>query len=163
MRHGDKVKKLGRRVGHRTSLLKNLVAALFVHERIRTTLPKAKEARRLADRLISFALSNTVAARREAAKIITDKALLKKLFNEIGPRFVDRPGGWTRVLRLGPRPGDAAEMAILELVVRKESHKELEAKERAAKERGSRGRGGKTGKTDKGAAPSEGRRKKGEA
>lgn len=136
MRHGDKVKKLGRQPHHRAALLKNLVAALFTHERIRTTLPKAKETSRVAERLIAYARKNDVAARREAARIITDKTLLKKLFDKIGPRFTERAGGCTRVLRLGPRPGDAAEMALLELVVREESHKERQAKERAAKEKG---------------------------
>ena len=136
MRHGDKVKKLGRRLNLRTALLRNLVIALFTHERIRTTLPKARETGRLAERLIAFARKNDVAARREVARIITDKTLLKKLFDQIGPRFADRAGGCTRVLRLGPRPGDAAEMALLELVVREETHKEKQAKERAAKEKG---------------------------
>jgi large subunit ribosomal protein L17 len=155
VRHGDKVKKLGRREGHRAALLKNLVAALFIHERIRTTLPKAREARRLAERLIAYARQNTLASRREAARTITDKTLLKKLFDVIGPRFADRSGGWTRVLRLGPRPGDAAEMALLELVVREESHKEKRAKEAAAKEKG--GRKAKTKAEKKPGEPKKGR------
>ncbi len=157
MRHGDKVKKLGRRRNLRTALLKNLVAALFTHERIRTTLPKAKETRRLAERLIRFARQNDLAARREVARIITDKDLLKKLFDKIGPRFVDRSGGWTRVLRLGPRPGDAAEMALLELVVREETHKEKQAKARAAKEKG--GKKSKAKPEKKPAEPKGGRQK----
>jgi large subunit ribosomal protein L17 len=136
LRHGDKVKKLGRTAQHRRALMRNLVTALFEHERIRTTLAKAKESRRFADRLITFALKNTLAARREAGRFIQDKTVLKKLFDVIGPRFTGRPGGFTRVLRLGPREGDAAEMALLELVVREERHHEKKAKEAAAKQKG---------------------------
>jgi large subunit ribosomal protein L17 len=115
LRHGDKVKKLGRTAQHRLALMRNLATALFEHERIRTTLAKAKESRRFADRMITFALKNTLAARREVGRDIHDKTVLKKLFDVIGPRFVGRPGGFTRVLKLGPREGDAAEMALLEL------------------------------------------------
>lgn len=138
MRHSDSVKKLGRTSTHRRALFRNLTSQLFTYERIRTTLPKAKEARKFAERLIGFAKKNTVAARREAAKFISDKTLVKKLFDVIGPRFVDRPGGYTRILRLGPRDSDGAEMAILELVIREERHKEREAKAAAAKEKGGR-------------------------
>lgn len=136
MRHGDKVKKLGRTAQHRLALMRNLVTALFEHERIRTTLAKAKESRRFADRMVTFALKNTVAARREVGRDIHNKTVLKKLFDVIGPRFVGRPGGFTRVLRLGPREGDAAEMALLELVVREERHQEKKAKAAAAKQKG---------------------------
>ena len=138
MRHGDKVKKLGRTAQHRLALMRNLVTALFEHERIKTTLAKAKESRRFADRMITFALKNSVAARREVGRDIHDKTVLKKLFDVIGPRFVGRPGGFTRVLRLGPREGDAAEMALLELVIREERHHEKKAKEAAAKQKGGR-------------------------
>ena len=144
MRHGDKVKKLGRTAQHRLALMRNLVTALFEHERIRTTLPKAKESRRFADRMVAFALKNNVAARREVGRFIQDKTVLKKLFDVIGPRFAGRPGGFTRVLRLGPREGDGAEMALLELVIREERHHEKKAKEAAAKRKG-----GKKAKPDK--------------
>ena len=144
MRHGDKVKKLGRTAQHRLALMRNLVTSLFEHERIKTTLPKAKESRRFADRMITFALKNNVAARREVGRFIQDKTVLKKLFDVIGPRFAGRPGGYTRVLRLGPREGDGAEMALLELVIREERHHEKKAKEAAAKQRG-----GKKAKPDK--------------
>jgi large subunit ribosomal protein L17 len=144
LRHGDKVKKLGRTTQHRLALMRNLVTALFEHERIRTTLPKAKECRRFADRMVTFALKNNVAARREAGKFIQDKTVLKKLFDVIGPRFVGRPGGYTRVLQLGPREGDGAEMALLELVVREERHHEKKAKEAAGKQKG-----GKKAKPDR--------------
>ena len=136
MRHGDKVKKLGRTAQHRLSLMRNLVTALFEHERIKTTLAKAKESRRFADRMVTFALKNDVAARREVGRFIQDKTVLKKLFDVIGPRFVGRPGGFTRVLRLGPREGDGAEMALLELVVREERHHEKKARAAAAKQKG---------------------------
>lgn len=144
MRHGDKVKKLGRTAQHRLALMRNLVTSLFEHERIRTTLAKAKESRRFADRMITFALKNDLAARREVGRFIQDKTVLKKLFDVIGPRFAGRPGGFTRVLRLGPREGDAAEMALLELVIREERHHEKKAKEAAAKQKG-----GKKSKPDK--------------
>jgi large subunit ribosomal protein L17 len=136
LRHGDKVKKLGRTAQHRLSLMRNLVTALFEHERIKTTLAKAKESRRFADRMVTFALKNNVAARREVGRFIQDKTVLKKLFDVIGPRFVGRPGGFTRVLRLGPREGDGAEMALLELVVREERHHEKKARAAAAKQKG---------------------------
>lgn len=136
MRHGDKVKKLGRTAQHRLALMRNLITSLFEHERIRTTLAKAKESRRFADRMITFAVKNTLAARREVGRDIHDKTVLKKLFDVIGPRFVGRPGGFTRVLRLGPREGDGAEMALLELVIREERHHEKKAKAAAAKQKG---------------------------
>ncbi len=124
MRHGDRVKKLGRKREHRIALMRNLVRALIKYERIRTTVAKAKEARRYAERLVRQACTNTLSARREVAKFIIDKALVGKLFNEIAPRFVDRQGGYTRIYRLGPRPGDSAEMAYLEFVVRSEKEKQ---------------------------------------
>ena len=136
MRHGDKVKKLGRTAQHRRALMRNVVTALLQHERIKTTLAKAKESRRFADRMIALALKNNVAARREVVRFISDRTVLKKLFDVIGPRFAGRPGGFTRVLRLGPREGDAAEMALLELVIREERHHEKKAKEAAAKQKG---------------------------
>jgi large subunit ribosomal protein L17 len=120
MKHGVKTKKLGRTQAHRKALLRNLVRSLFVYERIRTTLPKAKVAQRLAERLITYSKLGTLAARRNAQSILTDKPITKKLFDDIGPRFKDRVGGSTRILRLGPRPSDGAEMSYLELVVRKE-------------------------------------------
>ncbi|MBM3315808.1 50S ribosomal protein L17, partial [candidate division WOR-3 bacterium] len=133
---GDKVKKLGRTATHRRALMRNLVSALVRHERIRTTISKAKVAQQLAERLLRFAALNTLAARREAFAVIADKTLVKKLFDDIGPRLAARPGGRTRVLKLGPRPGDSAEMALLELVVRKEPEKEKAARAKAAKAKG---------------------------
>jgi len=120
VRHGDRVRKLGRTRSHRQALLRNLVSALVQHERIRTTLPKARQAQRLAERMMRLVLVNTLASRRQAARTIQSRTLLKKLFDEVGPRFAGRAGGCTRLYRLGHRPGDSAEVALLEFSVRKE-------------------------------------------
>ena len=116
MRHGDRVKKLGRKKEHRIALLRNLCRSLFILEKIRTTLPKAKEAKKMAEHLIEFAKRNDLAARRRIYRQIQDHKLVKIICDEIGPRFSERHGGYTRIYRLGPRLGDGAEMAILELV-----------------------------------------------
>jgi large subunit ribosomal protein L17 len=124
-------------------LYRNLVTALFKHERIQTTVPKAKEARSVAEKLITFAKRGDLHARRMAARKVNEPAVLQKLFEEIGPRYAERPGGYTRIMRLGPRKGDNAELAILELVdntarpkhtdslKRKRARKILEAQEKA--------------------------------
>ncbi|MGQ9678574.1 MAG: 50S ribosomal protein L17 [bacterium] len=149
MRHGDKVKKIGRKREHRRALLRNLVSSLIKYERIRTTVVKAKEAQRFAERLVSKACSGSLAARREVAKFISDKELVKKLFAEIAPRFTNRSGGYTRIYHLGNRPGDSAEMAYLEFVVRgtqdnfegskqKATAKKTGAKKKSSKEKGTR-------------------------
>ena len=121
MRHGDRVKKLGRTKEHRRALLKNLCRSLFIFEKIKTTLPKAKAARQMAERLIEHAKRNDLAARRQIYRYIPDHKLVKIVCNEIGPKFANRPGGYTRIYRLGPRLGDGAEMAILELVEQSEA------------------------------------------
>jgi large subunit ribosomal protein L17 len=118
MRHGIKLKKLGRKAAHRLALLKNLCRALFIHERIKTTLQKAKEARRLAERLIEFAKHNDLAAKRYVYRYIPDHKLVKIICGDIAPKFAERKGGYTRIYRLGPRTGDGAEMVILELIER---------------------------------------------
>lgn len=128
MRHGDKVKKLGRKREHRVALMRALVTALIKYERIRTTVAKAKEARRVAERLVRQALSGTLASRRQVARVIPDKSLVRKLFTEIAPRMAGRQGGYTRIYRLGHRPGDSAEMAFLEFVVRSEREKPQQEK-----------------------------------
>ena len=120
MKHRMGFKRLGRNRSHRLALYKAMVNALFKHERIRTTQVKAKEVRRVAERMITRARSDTVHNRRLIARSIGDRALLAKLFTDIAPRFADRPGGYTRILKLGPRYGDATEMVLLELVERKE-------------------------------------------
>ena len=118
MRHRVAHRKLGRVTPHRKALLRNLATALFEKERIRTTLPKAKELRPFAERLITLAKreDDRLHARRLAARDLQDPAVVKKLFESLGARFATRPGGYTRILRLGPRKGDGAEMAYLELV-----------------------------------------------
>jgi large subunit ribosomal protein L17 len=117
MRHNVDGRKLGRNATHRKALYRNLVISLIQHGRIRTTTPKAKEARRLAERLVTFAKRGDLSARRHVASILNDKAAVQKLFEEIGPRYADRAGGYTRVLRFGKlRRGDAADMALLEFV-----------------------------------------------
>ncbi len=116
MRHNVSGRKLNRTAAHRKALYRNLVTALFKHERIQTTVPKAKEARMVAEKLITFAKRGDLHARRMAARKLYEPAVLQKLFEEIGPRYAERPGGYTRIMRLGPRKGDNAELAILELV-----------------------------------------------
>jgi large subunit ribosomal protein L17 len=118
MRHRVAHRKLGRTTPHRIALLRNLTTALFEKERIRTTLPKAKEVRSFAEKLITLARreDNRLHARRQVARDIKSPAVVKKLFDTIGARFATRPGGYTRILRLGTRHGDGAEMAYLELV-----------------------------------------------
>jgi large subunit ribosomal protein L17 len=116
MRHRIKGRKLGRTSAHRLATLRNLSIALFTHERITTTLMKAKEMRSFAEKLITVSRKDTLHARRNVARDIRDKAALKKLFETLGPRYADRPGGYTRLYHVGHRPGDAADMAIVELV-----------------------------------------------
>jgi large subunit ribosomal protein L17 len=116
MRHNRDRRKLNRTASHRKAMLRNMVTSLFDRERIRTSRAKAKEARRLAERMITFARRGDLSARRHAARVVKDPVVLKKLFEEIGPRYVDRPGGYTRILGLGFRQGDAANMVILELI-----------------------------------------------
>ncbi len=116
MRHNVSGRKLNRTPAHRKMLYRNLVTALFKHERIQTTVPKAKEARIVAEKLITFAKKGDLHSRRIAARKVNEPEVLQKLFAEIGPRYAERPGGYTRIMRMGPRKGDAAEIAILELV-----------------------------------------------
>jgi large subunit ribosomal protein L17 len=115
MRHGMVNRKLGRTSAHRNALFRNQLASLIDRERIITTLPKAKELRPQIERLITLARTDSVHNRRQAIRIV-DEAMVTKLFGTLGPRFAERPGGYTRIIKLGPRRGDAAEMAILEFV-----------------------------------------------
>ena len=116
MRHLKQGRKLGRTTAHRKALLRNLATALLEHERIVTTEPKAKELRRVADKLVTLGKRGDLHARRQALQVVRSNAVVRKLFNDIAPRFAERQGGYTRVLRLGYRPGDAAAMAVIELV-----------------------------------------------
>jgi large subunit ribosomal protein L17 len=116
MRHNVGYRKLGRTSEHRRALLRNLASDLFRHERLKTTVPKARELRPFAERLITLARRDDLHARRQVVRQISDKDVVKKLFDTLGPRFAQRPGGYTRALKLGPRLGDGADMAIVELV-----------------------------------------------
>jgi len=108
--------RLGRKSSHRKALHRNMVTSLIKYERIKTTKAKAREIRRTAEKLVTRGKTDTVHNRRLAARVIYEKAALNKLFTEIGPRFADRPGGYTRIVKLGYRKGDAAEMVILEFL-----------------------------------------------
>lgn len=116
MRHHVAGRKLSRPTGHRMLMLRGMVADLIRHESITTTEPKAREVRRMAEKAITLAKKGTLHHRRRALSLLTDEHVVKKLFDEIGSRYEDRPGGYTRVIKLGPRKGDAAPMAILELL-----------------------------------------------
>ena len=116
MRHRLGYNKLSRKSSHRKALLRNLVKDLLHHESIRTTEAKAKETRRLAEKMITLGKDGTLHARRQALKFLNDKSLVTELFKELGPRYADRNGGYTRILKLGPRGGDGAPMARIELI-----------------------------------------------
>ena len=118
MRHRKSGRHLNRDSAHRKAMFRNLAVSLIEHEMIRTTVPKAKELRRVAEPLITLAKKDTVANRRLAFRRIGSKAAVGKLFSELGPRYVDRPGGYTRIVRAGHRAGDAAPVAVMELVNR---------------------------------------------
>ena len=121
MRHLKSGRKFSRTSSHREAMFKNMAASLFKHELIRTTLPKAKELRRVAEPLITLGKTPTLANRRLAFDRLRDRDVVTKLFNDLGPRFKARPGGYLRILKFGFRPGDAAPMALIELVDRPES------------------------------------------
>jgi large subunit ribosomal protein L17 len=120
MRHRNIGRQLSRNSSHRKAMLKNMAASLLQHEIIKTTLPKAKELRRVAEPLITLAKEDSVAKRRLAFARLRDRDVVTKLFNELGPRYQARPGGYLRILKCGYRAGDAAPMAIVELVDRPE-------------------------------------------
>jgi len=116
MRHKKSGRKLGRNSSHRKAMFRNMATSLVHHETIKTTVPKAKELRRVIEPLITLAKEDGVANRRLAFSRLRDKAAVGKLFSDLGPRFKERPGGYLRILKIGPRPGDAAPMAIVQLV-----------------------------------------------
>ena len=118
MRHRKSGRQLNRNSSHRKAMMSNMATSLFSHEVIRTTLPKAKELRRYAEPLITLAKDDSVAKRQLAFSRLRDKAAVGKLFSELGPRYKERPGGYTRILKCGFRPGDNAPMALVELVDR---------------------------------------------
>jgi large subunit ribosomal protein L17 len=135
MRHNVGYRKLGRTSEHRRALLRNLATDLFRHERLRTTLPKARELRPFAERLITLARRDDLHARRQVVRQISDRAVVKKLFDTLGPRFAQRPGGYTRALKLGPRLGDGADMAIVELVGSEPTFKKQKEDKKARRDR----------------------------
>src|SRR5436305_13284634 len=120
MRHRHGLRKLNRTSSHRLAMLRNMTNSLFKHEAIKTTLPKAKELRRVVEPLITLAKEPTLANRRLAFDRLRDRDIVTKLFNELGPRYKARPGGYTRILKMGFRVGDNAPMAFVELVDRPE-------------------------------------------
>ncbi len=116
MRHGKKVPKLGRTAAHRKAMLRNMVTDLFRHERIETTLPKAKALRPLAEKMVTLAKRGDLHARRQALAVVRDKGVVHKLFTELADRYRDRQGGYVRILKLGFRRGDNAPLALVEMV-----------------------------------------------
>ena len=118
MRHAKSGRKLNRTASHRKAMFANMAVALIKHEQIKTTLPKAKDLRRVVDRLITLGKRGGLQARRQALSTLRDDAIATKLFDDLGPRYKDRPGGYTRVIKAGFRYGDMAPMALIELVDR---------------------------------------------
>jgi large subunit ribosomal protein L17 len=116
MRHNKSGRKLGRNSGHRNAMLRNMVTSLIEHGRITTTDSRAKELRKLVDRMITLGKRGDLHARRQASQVIRTREVLAKLFDQVGPRFKDRPGGYTRIIKLGNRLGDNAPQSIIELV-----------------------------------------------
>lgn len=116
MIHRWKGKKLGRTAAHRNAMLSNQAQSLIRHKRIRTTLAKSKELRRFVERLVTMAKKDTIHARRQVGRVIQDKAIIKRLFDDIAPEFKERPGGYTQIFKLGPRPNDGAQMAYIQFV-----------------------------------------------
>jgi large subunit ribosomal protein L17 len=135
MHHRKKGRRFSRDSGHRQAMFANMAASLVKHEQIVTTLPKAKDLRRVMDKYITLAKKGDLNSRRIAASRMRDEAMVKKLFDVLGPRYKERNGGYTRVLKAGFRYGDSAPRAVIELVDRDESVKGVEDRERAARER----------------------------
>ena len=125
MRHGHGLRKLNRTSSHRLAMFRNMAVALLTHEAIKTTLPKAKELRRVVEPLITLGKNPTLANKRLAFARLRDRDAVVKLFDDIGPRFADRNGGYTRVLKMGHRQGDNAPMAFMELVERVEAEEQV--------------------------------------
>ena len=145
MRHRKAIRKLGRTASHRNATLSNIATSLFQHKQVRTTVEKAKAARSTVERMITFAKKGSLADRRQVLKTIRDKDVVRSLFDEIAPIYAGRNGGYTRVIKLGRRRGDGAEMALLELVgyegalvdkqrAREENKAEKKAKKKAEQE-----------------------------
>jgi len=156
MRHRNAGYKLGRVTQHRWALFRNLLVALFRHERIQTTEAKAKAVRGLADHMITLAKRDNLHARRQVLSMVPDTEVVGQLFGTIAPRFGDRNGGYTRLIKAGRRPGDSAPMVLLELVDRAETpkNKEKKAEKEQKAPKGDAGASGKRKKKEKAAAAS---------
>lgn len=131
MRHRSSTVKLGRTASHRDAMLRTMVTDFFRHEKIRTTQAKAKALRPYAEKLITLGKRESLHARRQAARLIRDKLVLRKLFDDLAPRYAERPGGYTRIIKLSQRAGDNADMAIIELVEAGATAKKKTAKKKA--------------------------------
>lgn len=157
MRHALRGRKLGRTSAHREALFRNQIQSLVENERIITTLPKAKELRPIAEKVITHGKHGTVHDRRWVLRWVARRELVSKIFDEIAPRFSERPGGYLRIVKLGPRQGDGAEMAVLELVERSEAAAAAPAD--SGKASGKKGAPKKEGKEAKDKAPKKERKK----
>ena len=167
MRHGKKIKKLGRTKSHRQAMLANMAASLFAYNIIKTTEAKAKEVRKLAEKLITLAKKGGLHAHRQVYDVIKDRKLVKKLFDEIAPKLNEREGGYTRVLKLGVRRGDGAQLSVVELLIEKPSKEEKKGKkekgakkEKAEKEETKKTKGKPKAKPEKGKKKEEKEKKK---
>jgi large subunit ribosomal protein L17 len=160
MRHGKAGFKLGRVTAHRWALFRNLLVALFRHERIMTTEAKAKAVRGLADHMVTLAKRDDLHARRQVLSMVPDTVVVKKLFDTIAARFNDRHGGYTRIMKAEFRPGDRAPMVVLELVDRPEATPEKGKKDAKAEKTPKEGKKEKAGKGDAAAGAKKSRRKK---
>jgi large subunit ribosomal protein L17 len=149
VRHGKDNYKLGRLTQHRWAMFRNMLVALFRHERITTTEAKAKAVRGLAEQMITLAKRENLHARRQVLSMVPDNGVVASLFDTIAARFSDRPGGYTRIVKMGPRPGDNAPMVFLELVDRAEAPKEKKKGKAAKKEKTPKGEAGAPGKKKK--------------
>lgn len=133
MRHNKSGRRLGRNSGHRTAMLRNMVTSLIEHEKITTTDTRAKELRKLADRMITLGKRGDLHARRQALQVMRDSKVVAKLFDMVGPRYKDRPGGYTRIIKLGVRLGDNAQLSQIELVEEQFTAKQSKSATVAAK------------------------------
>jgi large subunit ribosomal protein L17 len=158
MRHGKKVKKLGRTASHRKAMLANMAASLFLYHTIQTTEAKAKEVRKLVEKMITLGKRGDLHAHRQVYDVIRDRKLVKKIFDEIAPKFKERQGGYTRVIRLGTRKGDGATVSVVELLLekpakedKKEKKEKTGKKAKPEKAKESKAKGTKKEKTKAGA------------
>jgi large subunit ribosomal protein L17 len=158
MKHRVVGRRLDRTTEHRTAMLRNLVTSLLEHEKIKTTTPKAKELKRFADKIITLGKKGTAHSRRVAARDVRDTTILEKLFGDVAVRFKARPGGYTRIIRVGRRAGDNADMAVIELVDRKKGAAEGEGTEKVEKKAEKKAA---APKAEKAAAPKTAKKKAG--